>query len=449
MLTVNRNHSRVLVIGAGIIGLVSAYHLRAAGFQVSILDAGPDPTSLPRPTERLGATFRGGNARHISVTETAPHASSARTGLITLPTAVAGWFAKSSPIISHSEHAWMADFEALTTNMDLHARYTRAVVEINALGKSGWQTLLHDRPDLFANAGLESPLTILYPTLPAMEAEVPFDRQFDPACAVVSASELCARYPGLTPAFTAGHLVGGLVIDGYALNAITFCTNLIEDLKDRVAFTWGRRATGISRDKDGGILGIIADEGELLLADHYVIASGALDRHLLHNMPLAGRIMGVAGCWITIPRHSLPGALKIYAPDPTSYINITADNDRLLISGGYGFIGDEDIDPESPGILALFDRLEAIISRVFPEQYTMARQANLLDRRVCVRPMTATGLPIFEILPCIGGGSLIITGGNSAGGFTQAPVVASAVLHALTYGTMPQMAALCIPAMLS
>jgi D-amino-acid dehydrogenase len=52
--------------------------------------------------------------------------------------------------------------------------------------------------------------------------------------------------------------------------------------------------------------------------------------------------------------------------------------------------------------------------------------------RFCVRPWTASSLGVFEVIPTVEGGRLVITGGHNTGGFAQAPAIAAAVLAELT-----------------
>ena len=78
-----------------------------------------------------------------------------------------------------------------------------------------------------------------------------------------------------------------------------------------------------------------------------------------------------------------------------------------------------------------FEQLEALTEKFFPEEYHQAKDDNTLNKRYCVRPMTAHGLGLMEISDAEDHGRTIITGGNNAGGFVQAPAIAKAVKNAL------------------
>ena len=106
----------------------------------------------------------------------------------------------------------------------------------------------------------------------------------------------------------------------------------------------------------------------------------------------------------------------------------------LVCGAGYGWTGlrPDNVDPAA--LTALFDELEETLRRFFPRAHATARAAGMLDesKQVCVRPWTPSSLGVFERLTAAGGGALIVTGGHNTGGFAQSPVVAEAVLAALS-----------------
>jgi len=77
--------------------------------------------------------------------------------------------------------------------------------------------------------------------------------------------------------------------------------------------------------------------------------------------------------------------------------------------------------------------LEDTARRFLPANLARAIADGTLNpsRKACVRPFTATGLGIFEVLGTEDGGRMVITTGHNTGGFTQSPSVAKAVLATL------------------
>jgi glycine/D-amino acid oxidase-like deaminating enzyme len=72
---------RIAIVGGGITGLMAALHLHEE-YELTVIDAGEDPRS---GRHEGGATYTGLDARHVSLTETAPWTAANRHELITTP----------------------------------------------------------------------------------------------------------------------------------------------------------------------------------------------------------------------------------------------------------------------------------------------------------------------------------------------------------------------------
>lgn len=405
---------KVTVVGAGIVGLLSAYYLNRSGLKVQVFDAGPNPL-IDYDRSKTGATFSGGNARHVSATETYPHASSSMNGKIYRGVNEGGWLAKNPNLLTTDEKRWMDDFDMLTWKPDLFDRFAQTVVGVNNLGKDLWRKLMVEDPELFQGTGLQEPATIFFLDEPTFQSETLVESQANLTCETIYPEEIKARYPAMADALLRKVIVGGLIVDSFALNAISFCRNLIRRLEDKgVSFTWNQAVTDV--------------ESINTLSNYYFISTGAFRQDFLRGTHSDQKIMGVAGVWIRIPNPGLEGPIKIATPYPTGYINGTVEGKSLLLSGGYGFIGQDRLDEQSPGIKTLFDDLERNVASIFPESYTKALSEDSLDQRACVRPMKPSGLGVIEILDK-GAYKIVFAGGNNAGGFTQAPAVANTAVE--------------------
>ncbi len=392
---------KVNVIGAGIIGLMSAYYLNESGFEVSVFDAGPDPL-INYDRNKAGTTFSGGDARHVSATETSPHASPAMAGKIYLGVEQGGWLAKDPSKLTDPERAWMAEFDQLTQDPRTFNRNTKTVTRINNYGKDLWRDLRRKYPQLFNGVGFQEPLTVLFLDRDTFESEIAVETRANPSYPVqifnTGGSELIA---------------GGLILDGFAVNSISLCRNMIRSLQNQgVDFSWNKPVTSLE---------------DIPPVNHYLISTGARPQNFSLRTPSHQKIMGVAGVWIKIPNPGLEGPIKIAAPYPTGYINGTLENQDLVLSGGYGFIGQDELDRQSPQIQYLLEDLSRNVSTLFPESYARALKEGTLDPRACVRPMRANGLWVLNTVKK-SGQTVIFAGGNNAGGFTQAPVIATAAL---------------------
>jgi len=105
----------------------------------------------------------------------------------------------------------------------------------------------------------------------------------------------------------------------------------------------------------------------------------------------------------------------------------------IHVSSGHGFLGLEDGSLEEELVDDLARCVHETAQSLFPQQYETARQLGWLDQptRYCIRPWTPSCLGLFEMIPAVGGGLLVITGGHNTGGFAQSPSVAAAVSNAL------------------
>lgn len=408
---------KVNIVGSGIVGLLSAYYLSQAGFKISVFDSGPNPLT-DYNKDKAGATFSGGNARHVSATETSPHASSSMTRQIYIRGDKGGWLAKDVHNLTLAEKAWMDEFELVTQSPELFTQFTKTVIEVNNLGKDLWRKLMIQDPDLFTNVQIQQPLTVFFLDESTFKSEKNVETAANPLYPPrpLTKKEIIKEYPVMADAVRRKIIAGGLVLDGFALNAISFCANIIRRLLSQgVSFSWDTEVTSSQK---------------LDPAEYYLISTGARKQDFLTGTSSHQKIMGVAGVWITIPNPGLKEAFKVACPYPTGYINGTLEGKNLLLSGGYGFIGQDYLDRQNPGIQTLFEDMKRNVQSVFPESFKKALREDSLDERVCVRPMKPSGLGVFEIMKK-GKSKVIFTGANSAGGFTQAPVLAAAVLDTL------------------
>jgi len=418
----------ITVIGAGSVGLMSAFYLDQAGYKVSVIDAGPNPTKKYNPLQ-AGATYSGSDARHVSATETEPWASKSMLGLLDIPTSKNGWLAKDSKEITKNERAWINAFYDVCKQPELQKLYGKQVININNHGKSLWKKLEVSHPYLFVNTKAGNPMVNFFLDQESLDDQTAVEKICNPYCTILSTSDISRRLPCLRKPTLSGTIIGGFEVDGFALHAITLSQNIINYLQNKgVLFSWNEKLIKIEK-QDGQLSCLKTDAKRTIVSHHYVISTGVFEDNLIQNV--AQSVMGVAGVWITIPNPGMTHPFKIAAPRPTGFINGTVRGKDLLLSGGYGFIGKDPLDINSPGLKGLFNHMEKVISTVFPNHYEQAKKNNSLDRRACVRPGTITGLGIFESIPTHNG-KLIIIGGNCAGGFTQAPTIAQAVVDSLT-----------------
>jgi glycine/D-amino acid oxidase-like deaminating enzyme len=196
----------------------------------------------------------------------------------------------------------------------------------------------------------------------------------------------------------------------------TLCTRLIDWLEDtNSVFRWSHRL-------DLADLEEVA-EGDVIWAAG--VSSGSVSLLAHHGVLL----QGVLGCWITLPNTSISQPFKLLAREPVNFINATPVGKTLLVSGGYGWVG------ERPYAEAA--SLSRPLARSFEKEVQRLIRADVegslgYDSALCIRPSLPSGVPLIgqlrfpgrrrPVLACVG---------HAAGGFTEAPAVADQVVELL------------------
>lgn len=435
---------RVVLVGAGIVNLMTARELLEQGADVEIVDAGPDPRSQP-PWQELGATHGGADARMYCYTEAdnyneKAHRVYAQMREVFRQTITeGGWLVTPFDELTPREEAWIEDFLGLPRwRAEV---FTRDIHRFNITSGGLWDQLKGDLPELFDDVGYTPGVLRVYSQAEKVEAAKALHGSLGSLQRALDSAELKRRHPGFAEAVDGGEIAGGLEIRGFTLGIHRFARKLLAHLEQKGArFQWRRRVTGLERDSDGAVQWLRTADGPLR-AEHYVLSPGAYCQNLLAGTASDAAVQGILGLWLFLPHLEprLERSVKIHREGHVGEdSNITVGRDgagrpTLILGSGYGFLGERSLDMDSPEIRCLFQALEVTARRYLPTAYDRAMREGTLygARKACVRPFTSTGLGIFEVLPTAEGGRLVITTGHNTGGFTQAPVVAEAVRDTL------------------
>ncbi|KAG4443874.1 hypothetical protein IFR05_000640 [Cadophora sp. M221] len=446
----DHNHATgktVLVVGAGIMNLVAAEFLATRGFQVRIVDAGPDPNTCKDWT-RLGVTHGGGDARMFTFTEADNYnekgsdiyhdmrhifRKTARNG---------GWSVKLPSTFSAAELAWVKAFEQVPIWL-AHAM-KEDIYDVNWEAGKLWAEYMDRAPELFEGVSLHTDILRLYAEDLALTAAHELNRDLGALVNDFPLSKLVREYPQFYAAAKSKDLAGGLTVHGFTLGIHSFVKNLIDRIKELDGtFTWDCDVQQIRRNASGAVTLLESQFGPLR-ADNFLISPGVTRNGLLAGTASEHLVNGVLGVWLQLPNIDPPlsNSIKIHRRGClVEDINVTVQRDAkthediLILGGGYGYVGLDHPSPESPELQALFKELEEVAQIYFPAQYRLAKERGSLwprgEKKFCIRPFTCTGLGIFEDIPTASGGHLIITGGNNTGGFAQSPAIARAVCRAM------------------
>ena len=433
-----------VLVGAGIVNLMTAVELARAGYQLTVIDAAPDPRTKP-DWHLLGTTHGGGDARMVSLTEADNYNEKGSLIYPGMSTAFrsriseGGWLARPLHDLTPAEQWWLEQYHAVPAWMA--EVFSRDIFAVNREAVALWQELIRECPWLFQNSGYVQDILRIYSEPSAYEAAVSLQSGIGALKRHLPGAEVGRHHPAFADACASGEIVGGFDAVGFTVNIHHFSTCLIGRLEELgVRFSWNLNVRGISWGEDGLVEGLHTSVG-MLRADHYVVSPGSNCPQWLAGTLSEDKIQSVGGLWLTLPnlepllRHSVKLHREGHVAEDSN-ITIASDEDGksiLLLGSGYAFVGNGKIDMASPEIEILFQGLEETARRFLRRNYAQALADGSLQRsrKACVRPFTATGLGIFEVLGTADGGRMVITTGHNTGGFTQSPVVAQAARASL------------------
>ncbi len=446
---VNSSGKNVVLVGAGIVNLITAEFLANRGYSITVLDACQDPRRCRlMDWPRLGVTSGGGNARMFSYTEADNYNEKGSkiyqdmSSIFRKTVRNGGWDVKDPADFSPEEEDWISTFESIPPWL---ARiYSENIFRINHESGHLWDQFMQDAPELFEEVEYYPDILRMYVEPVATKAAIHLNNKLGALLKGTSLRQYLDQFPVFEPAHQMDELAGGITVKGFTVNVHPFVARLISRIESLGgSMHWNCRIDQIERNGQDEVIALTGN-GERFVADHYVISPGVRGNKLLQGMASENVIQGVLGVWLQIPNlePKLRNSIKIHrrghvVEDINITVGIDPDTgeDILTFGGGYGFVGLDRPAPDSPELAALFDELENVARIYFPKAYATAKANGGFypqgQKKYCIRPFTATGLGVFEMIPAIDGGKLIITGGHNTGGFTQAPAVARAVWHAL------------------
>jgi D-amino-acid dehydrogenase len=365
---------RICVIGAGLLGLTSAYFLSEYGHDVVVVDRQSGPG--------LETSFANG-------------------GLLT-PSMSDPWNAPGSwrvllGSLLHSDSPLQLRFSALPSlggwglefmRNAKAERYRRATLLNLALARYSLGTLrsLRQHAALDYDAGDLGSLRI-FRDQETLHAQAAVARALEPhgiQHRVLSREALTSREAALAP--IAAALVGAIHYPGDETgDAHRFCVALTEHLRARgVAFQFSDAVLAIERN--GGRIAAVRTQSGRAEADAFVVAAGSWTPRLLAGVGVLVPVRPAKGYSVTLPR---PAHLKLKHPiiDDALHAALTPLGNVIRIAGTAEFAGyDLRSRPER------IRNLEGLAKRLVPEAHFDMSAA----KPWCgLRPMSSDGLPII------------------------------------------------------
>jgi D-amino-acid dehydrogenase len=369
---------RVAVLGAGIVGLTTAYQLVRRGHEVTIVDRQPGPAM----------ECSHANGGYIAISQAVPWSAPGvptETFLSMLrPDApillhagqllrMAGWglaFLRAS----RAEVSWRNTLGVLRLALYSLEQLKRVRAEIAI----DYHPVTAGSLKVFSNDK----------TMAAAVAESERQRPLGLDHRVLDRSQMLALVPALAPRLQ--ELVGAI---HYPQEENGDCYAFARGLAD----WWGRQGAAllynrriVALEGEGDRVAAVRTDQERIAADAYVLAAGAQSPRLMRPLGCRLPIIPVKGYSLTLPRSTWPEAPTIPVLDEHRKFGYAPlGPDRLRLSG-FAEIAGYDTTPR-PRRTAAFLRA---FTGLFP-QLAHAITNRPLQPFCCLRPVTPSGLPIL------------------------------------------------------
>lgn len=387
---------RVLVLGAGVIGVTTAWYLSRAGHEVEVLDR--------QKGSALEASYA--NAGEISPGYASPWAAPG------IPLKALSWlFSRHAPLVLHpavdpDTVVWMA--RAL-------ANCNPSSYEIN---KARMVRIAEYSRDLLKALRAETAITYderMLGTLQIFRTQAQLD-EASRDCRVLERHGVrhdildqagcIAVEPGLAP--VQHKIVGGLRLPGDETgDCLKFTRSLAAMAADAgVVFRHGVTVNALQVDATR-VTGVLTSEG-LTMADAFVLALGSSSPLVAREIGIYLPIAPVKGYSITLPVLNEDVAPRSTIMDETYKVAVTRLGDRIRAAGTAELAGYD---------LTLSPRRVRTIRHVVRDLFPDAGMVDYADAWCGLRPMTPDGTPV------LGGcryGNMWINTGHGTLGWTMA-----------------------------
>ncbi|WP_314323793.1 D-amino acid dehydrogenase [Comamonas aquatica] len=365
----------VCIVGAGIVGLTTAYALQQAGYQVTVLERAAQPA--------MGAS--GGNGAQLSYSYVQPLADpgiwASLPKLLLDPDSPLRFRLQADP----RQWAWGLQFLG-ACNRHTSAASTQALLQLATESRLAFEAL-QAREQLDCDHATPGKL-VLYPTQASLDAaarQVALQARLGGAAQhLVSAAEAARIEPALH--HYAAHIAGAVhtpsesVVDARAL-----CEQLARVLQARGAqLCWNTEVLSLARTHDR-ITAVHTAQGPLQ-ADHVVLASGWESADQARRVGVRIPVYPLKGYSITLDASAQPEAApRVSVTDTRRKVVFARLGDRLRVAGMVEIVGaDTAVHP------ARIRSLQQSTQAVLP----LLRHGDAVQPWTGMRPATPTGLPI-------------------------------------------------------
>lgn len=366
---------RILVLGAGLVGVASAWYLRQGGHEVSVVDRQPAPA--------METSFANGG--QISTSHAEPWANPAA------PAKALGWLGReNSPLLwrlraDAAQWAW-----GLRFLRECAPGRTRAnIIAILRLALYSRALLKQLRPALELEYDQQQRGILHFYTDEAEFAhaipQAELMQEYGCERLVKSAAECLAIEPAL--AGSTVPIVGGTYTAGdESGDAHRFAAVLAQRAGEQgVAFRYGTVIEAIESE-GGDVTGVRLAGGERMIADAYVVALGSYSPLLLRPLGMRIPVYPAKGYSATFPLTGGSVAPTVSLTDDGCKIVFSRFGDRLRVAGTAEFTG-YDTSLNAVRCEALVRRTRALFPRLGGEED--------IEFWAGLRPATPSNVPLI------------------------------------------------------
>ena len=366
----------ILILGAGVIGLTTAYYLTEQGHKVSILDKNPD----------VGLETSYANGAQLSYSYVAPLAGPGVIGK------VPGWLLDSDsplrfrPSLDPADICWNLRFMK-ACNAVQSDKTTRELLQLSFLSRDLLHTLMDtEKLDIDFQA---SGKMVLHRSTESFNSAVQlldFQRQLGCEQFALDTDECIAKEP--SPAPLKNQITGGIYTPSEeAADCFKFCQNLKTVLLNRGVEFLFEQEVGLLQNNGLSRVSVMLKNRETLSADHIVVALGCESTALLKPLHIDVPVRPLKGYSLTLPIQNDSQAPRINITDFERKVVYARIGKRLRIAGMADLVGmNKSIDPSR--IKTLIKEAKA----VFPEAGNFAQA----EQWAGLRPATPKGKPIID-----------------------------------------------------
>ena len=365
----------ICIVGAGIVGLATAYVLQQAGHRITVVDRAPRPA--------MGAS--GGNGAQLSYSYVQPLADPAIWKM--LPKLL---LEKDSPLkfrLQADPQQWRWGIEFLgACNAQTSEQSTRELLTLAAESRKAFEAM-QEKERLACDFHTPGKL-VLFASQEGLDGaaqQVKLQSQMGGALQrIVDAAEVARLEPAL--AAYAPRMAGAVHTPSEsAVDCRKLCEQLAERLQERgVQFQYGTEVQ--SFDVQGGSIAALNSSRGQINADHFVLASGWQSAEQARQLGASIPVYPLKGYSITLDAAATPEAApQISVTDTARKVVFARTGERLRVAGMVEIVGrDTRLNP------ARIESLKRSTREVFPHLPI----GGEVQPWTGMRPATPKGLPI-------------------------------------------------------